>query len=234
MQNELVLVLSLVLTYGSVLIFYRILGKTGLFVWSAIATIVANIEVSIMIDAFGANQTLGNVLFASTFLVTDILSENYGKKAANKAVKIGILANVSFILISRLWFLYIPADNDYIMPAIKEVFANTPRFMIVGVLVFAICQVFDVWIYHFIWSKTTKLFGNRKGYLFIRNNGSTLISQLINAILFSFGAFWGTFDVATIINIIISSYVIFIITSLLDTPFVYLARKFRPSQKSEE
>ncbi len=233
MPNELVLLLSIVITYGSVLVFYRILGKSGLFVWSAIATIVANIEVSIMIDAFGANQTLGNVLFASTFLVTDILSENYDKKVANKAVKIGILANIVFILLSRLWFMYTPAENDYIMPSIQEVFANTPRFMIVGVLVFAICQVFDVWIYHVIWSKTTKIFGNKKAYLFIRNNGSTLISQFINAVLFSFCAFWGTFDLTTIINITISSYIIFIATSLLDTPFVYLARKFRPSEKSE-
>ncbi len=231
MQNELILILSLVITYGSVLVFYKLLGKTGLFVWSAIATIVANIEVSIMIDAFGANQTLGNILFASTFLVTDILSENYGKKAANMAVKIGIFANVVFMVLSRLWFLYLPADNDYILPSIREVFANTPRFMIVGVGVFAICQVFDVWIYHFIWNKTTKIFGDKKGYLFIRNNGSTLISQLINTLLFSFGAFWGVFDLQTILNITVSSYVIFVFTSILDTPFVYLARKFKISQE---
>ncbi len=227
MQNELVLIISLLLTYGMVLIFYKMLGKTGLFVWSAIATIIANIEVPIMINAFGAEQTLGNVLFASTFLVTDILSENYTKKVANQAVKIGILANIAFIVLSRLWFLFEPSESDYIMPSIREVFANTPRFMLVGVIVFAVCQVFDVWIYHFIWDKTTKIFGNRKGFLFVRNNLSTLTSQLLNAVLFSFGAFYGTLDIGTIISITISSYVIFVATSLLDTPFVYFARKFK-------
>ncbi len=227
MQNEYVLILSLVLSYGMVFAFYKILGKTGLFVWSAIATIIANIEVPILIHAFGMEQTLGNVLFASTFLVTDILSENHDKKSANQAVTIGILANITFIVLSRLWFLVTPSPNDVIMPHMQQVFANTPRFMIVGVSVYAFCQFFDVWLYHTIWKKTSKIFGDNKKYLFLRNNLSTLFSQLLNSILFSFGAFWGTYDISTIINITIASYVIFIATSLLDTPFVYLARKFR-------
>ena len=61
-----------------------------MYCFTAIATITANIEVLIMVDAFGMEQTLGNILFASTFLVTDIISEVDGKKAAQKAVNIGI------------------------------------------------------------------------------------------------------------------------------------------------
>ncbi len=231
MQNELILIASLLFSYGMVFIFYKTLGKTGLFVWTAIATIVANIEVPILINAFGMEQTLGNVLFASTFLVTDILSENHDKKSANTAVKIGVLASITFIVLSRFWFVFTPSENDFIMPAMKEVFSNTPRIMIAGVVVYAVCQLFDVWVYHRIWQKTTEKFGDSKKYLFIRNNVSTMLSQLINSFLFNFAAFYGTMDNQTIIYISLSTYVIYFITSLLDTPIVYLARRFKPTEE---
>lgn len=93
-MNEILLVLSLLVIYGSVLLVYRLFGKSGLYCFTAIATITANIEVLIMVDAFGMEQTLGNILFASTFLVTDIISEVDGKKAAQKAVNIGIFTSV--------------------------------------------------------------------------------------------------------------------------------------------
>ena len=107
MPNELLLILTLLLTFSGVLAFYKIFGKTGLHVWTAMATITANIEVLILIHAFGMDQTLGNILFASNFLVTDILSELHGKEEANKAVNIGIAASIAFIFISQSWFLYL-------------------------------------------------------------------------------------------------------------------------------
>ena len=82
MQNEILLALSLVFIFGGVLVMYRIFGITGLYCATVIATITANIEVLLMVDAYGMEQTLGNILFAATFLITDILSENHGKAAA--------------------------------------------------------------------------------------------------------------------------------------------------------
>ncbi len=224
MNNELIIILSLILTYASVLIFYKFLGKSGLYAWTVIAIIAANIEVLILINAFGMEQTLGNILFASTFLVTDILSEVEGKAAANHAVKISIFTNITFILISQSWFLYTPSTNDWAAPAIQNVFSNTPRLMIVGVAVYGIAQAFDVWFYHFIWEKTSAKLGDSKRGLWIRNNGSTLVSQMLNTVLFTLGAFIAIYDTSTLIAIMLSSYVIFIITSLLDTPAVYFAR----------
>ena len=72
MPNELILICSVVFIYGAALLGYKFFGKTGLYCISVIATILANIEVTIMINAFGMEQTLGNVLFAVTFLITDI------------------------------------------------------------------------------------------------------------------------------------------------------------------
>ena len=228
MQNELLLLISLVTIYVTVLLCYKFFGKMGLYIWTAIATITANIEVLILVEAYGMEQTLGNILFASTFLVTDILSETQGKKAANKAVKFGILTNLVFIAISQSWFLYQPSANDWASESIRTVFANTPRLMIVSLVVYAIAQSFDVWFYHFIWERTTRKLGDSKKGLWIRNNGSTLISQLLNSLLFTLGSFYGLHSMETLISITFSTYVIYIITSIADTPIVYLARKVKP------
>ena len=77
MQNELLLILSMIVTYTIVLGLFRLFRNQGLYLWTIVATISANIEVLILINAFGIEMTLGNILFASTFLVTDILSELY-------------------------------------------------------------------------------------------------------------------------------------------------------------
>ncbi len=224
-MNELLLIASLLVVYGGVLLAFRLFGKTGLYCFTCIATITANIEVLILVNAFGMEQTLGNILFASTFLVTDILSEIAGKKEAQKAVNLGIFTSVLFIIISQSWLLYQPSANDWAQEPIRSIFSNTPRLMIVSVLVYAICQRFDVWAYHKWWNFTKTKFGDEKRFLWLRNNGSTLISQLLNTILYTFGAFWGMYEFPVLLNIALASYVIFIATSLADTPFVYLARK---------
>lgn len=230
MPNELLLILSLIFLFGAVLVFYRLFGKLGLYVWTVIATISANIEVLILVDAFGLEQTLGNVLFATTFLVTDILSENHSKKEANVAVNIGIATSITFILISQSWMLYTPSVNDFARPSIETVFSNTPRLMLASLIVYAICQKFDVWAYHKWWVFTSKRCGDSRRFLWLRNNGSTLISQLLNAVLYTIGAFWGLYDISTLISITLSSYIIFIVTSLADTPVIYLARKMKESR----
>ena len=227
MQNEILLALSLFFIFGGVLVMYRIFGITGLYCATVIATITANIEVLLMVDAYGMEQTLGNILFAATFLITDILSENHGKAAAQKAVNIGIATSLSFILISQSWLLYTPAESDWARWSFEVIFSNTPRLMIVSLVVYAVCQRFDVWAYHKWWAFTEKRCGDARAFLWLRNNGSTMISQALNTVLYSFGAFWGMYDITTLIHICSSSYVIFIVTSLADTPAVYLARRIK-------
>lgn len=228
MNNEVLLILSILIIYGSEIVMFKIFGKQGLYCFTSIATIAANIEVLIMVKAFGMEMTLGNVLFASTFLVTDIISELFGKEDARKAVHIGIATSVVFIIFSQWWLLYTPsATSDFAMPAMQTIFSNTPRLMLVSMVVYAVVQEFDVWAYHKWWDFTKEKFGDSKKYLWIRNNGSTLVSQFLNNLLFTLGAFWGIHSISTIWDIVISSYVIFIVTSLADTPFIYLARKIK-------
>ncbi len=271
MTNELLLIGSVIFIFGSVLVAYRAFGRSGLYCLSGVIMVLANVEALLLINAFGMEQTLGNVLFAASFLITDILSECEGKRAANKAVTIGMFISAFFLLLSQSWLLYTPSSNDWVAPAMAEVFSNTPRMMIASFSVYAISQFFDVWLYHkwwaltekpndwvapamaevfsntprmmiasfsvyaisqFFdvwlyhkwWALTEKLTGNRQSFLWLRNTGSTLISQIINTALFTLFAFWGTYDVPTLLSIFASSYVIYIVTSILDTPAVYLAR----------
>ena len=225
MPNELLLIITVILFYGGVLLFYRLFGLKGLYVWTAVATITANIEVLILVDAFGMEQTLGNVMFASSFLVTDMISENIGKKEAQSAVNMGIAVLIAFVVISQVWLLFTPSSNDWAMDSMQTIFSNTPRLMIASLVVYAISQRFDVWLYHKWWNFTEKKSGSSKTFLWVRNNGSTLISQLINAVLYNLAAFAGTYDAKTLVNIMIATYVIYIFTSLLDTPAVYIARR---------
>lgn len=224
-QNEIILIASIFVFFGGTVGFFKFFGKTGLYAWTVICTIAANIEVLILVHAFGLDTTLGNVLFASSFLATDIMSEVYGKKEANKCVWIGIAANITFIIISQSWFLYVPAEGDAMASPIRTVFSNTPRVMIASLFAYAVCEIYDVWAYHKIWSVTEKKSGNRKAYLWLRNNGSTLVSQFINVVVFNLAAFAGVFPKSVMIQVLVFGYLIFIVTSLLDTPFVYLARR---------
>lgn len=225
MNNNIILILSLFITYGIVLISFKLFQEQGLYMWTIIATIAANIEALMVVRAFGMEMTLGNILFASTFLVTDIASETYGKKTAQKTVLLGIATSIIFILITQSWMLYQPSETDWAAPEIRKIFSTTPRMMLASLSVYAFVQMFDVWLYHRWWTFTTKINGNKKSFLWLRNNGSTLLSQLLNSVLFTWAAFWGIYDTKTLISIAISSYLIFFITSLADTPFIYLARK---------
>ena len=233
-MNELLLIGSLLFCFGAVLLSYRMFGKSGLFAMTAFCTIAANIEVLILIRAFGMEQTLGNVLFGASFLITDILSENEGKKDADRAANLGIFITVLFLLLSQGWLLFTPAQGDTAMPQIRALFSGTPRLMISSVLVYAVTQKFDVWLYHKWWSFTERKFGDSRRFLWLRNNGSTMISQLLNTVLFSLAAFLGTYQISTLLSIIGSSYLIFFITSLLDTPIVYLARRMKERQLAKQ
>ena len=230
MKNELLLMLSVVLIYGAVLICYRLFGKSGLFAMTAIGTVLANVEVLMLVEGFGMEQTLGNVMFASTYLITDILSENEGKRAAQKAVWIGIFTSCAMLAFTQFWLLYTPSAEDWARVHIEAIFSTTPRLLLASFLGYAVSQRIDVWLYHKWWDLTGK-HGDRDRFLWLRNNFSTLISQIINTVLFTTLAFGGWYSGSMLWQVMVSSYVIYIFTSLLDTPAVYLARHMKKQGK---
>ena len=79
MSNEVIFIVTALLYLGSVIALYKFFGKNGLYAFAIFATLLGNIAVCKCVDMFGLSTTAGNILYASTFLVTDILSEKYGK-----------------------------------------------------------------------------------------------------------------------------------------------------------
>ncbi len=227
MPNEILLTGSVLLIYGTVLLAYRLFGKTGLFAMTVLSTILANIEVLLLIDGFGMEQTLGNVMFASTYLVTDILSENEGEKYASRAVWLGVFTSAVMLVFTQYWLLYTPAASDWAGEHIRAIFSTTPRLLLASFLGYVVSQRFDVWLYHRFWKMTAEKSGDSRRFLWLRNNAATLISQIINTVLFTTIAFAGWYDTKTLFSVMLSSYVIYIFTSLLDTPAVYLARRMK-------
>ncbi len=222
-MNSILLVVTIILYYGLLLVAFKRFGKVGLFAWIIIGTVFANLEVNKLIDAFGVEMTLGNVLFSSTFLATDIMSECFSKEDSKTCVRIGVFASICMIIITNIAVLFVPSANDTISDALKTVVSNVPRICVASLGAYIIVQFFDIFMYHKIWDLTTTK-KNRHDKLWMRNNGSTICSQLLNAILFNVFAFAGTFDVQTLVSVILSTFVLGLILAIFDTPFIYFAR----------
>lgn len=227
MPNELIFVITVLLYLGSVLLLYKLFGKNGLFAFAVFGTLLGNIAVCKCIDLFGLSTTAGNVLYASTFLVTDILSEKYGKRAATRAVAYSFSIMVLWLIGSQLILLFTPNANDYINDSLAVVFGLVPRVTIASLVGFVCSQNIDVFLYHFIWKKS----GDNNSKLWLRNNGSTLISQAIDTIIFTTLAFWGTYPTGVFFSILITTYLFKAIVALLDTPFIYAARMIQPREE---
>ncbi len=230
MINELLWVLLMVVNFIGITLAYRFFGKNGLYAWMAVAIIIANIQVMKTIGIFGLVTALGNIVYATTFLVTDILSENYGKKEARKAVWIGFFILIAVTIIMQISLLFVPHESDTLSPALESIFGLLPRIAIASLTAYVISQLHDVWAFNLL----KKAF--RGKYLWFRNNLSTMISQLIDNIIFTWIAFVGlfglfgwerVFDWSIILQIFIVSYVMKWFVAVCDTPFIYLSKRIK-------
>lgn len=219
MNNEMLFLLCNIVSLSFVLLLYRCLGKVGLFVWIAIATVMVNIEVLKCVTMFGLAMTLGNVLYGSTFLATDILSEQYGGKTARKAVLIGVACSVISTVIFQISLMFVPNEYDFASGAMKTIFALAPRICISSLLCYYLSNTIDTYLYDFIRRST----GEKA--LWLRNNGSTLISQAIDSILFTLLAFGGMMPTSVLIELALSTYIAKVMVAIFDTPFMYMAKK---------
>lgn len=224
-MNEIYWFLMLVINFAMIMFFFRKWGKTGLFVWMPVSCILANIQVTKTVYLFGLEATLGNIVYATAFLATDILSEFYSKKEAKKAVYIGLLSLICSTILMEIAILFIPSDNDTISAAMTEVFSKMPRLTIASLAAFFISNMHDVFSFSF-WKKVT----NGK-HLWLRNNFSTWVSQLIDSVIFTVAAFYRTIPDKALLQIIISTYVLKIAVAVFDTFMIYLAKHWAENGK---
>lgn len=157
MTNEVLWLLLMLVNFGGILLFYRLMGKTGLYIWTAIATIIANIQVLKTVELFGFVATLGNIVYGTTFLVTDILSENYGKKDARKSVYVGFLSLIVMTVMMQLALYFKPDQSDFAQGALETIFSIMPRIVIASLTAYWLSQLHDIWAYHLWKNKLPQL-----------------------------------------------------------------------------
>ncbi len=221
MSNEVLFFIMTIIGLFFTLFSFR-MGINWLYGYVAIAIILANVFVTKQITLFGLAATGGNVMYGTIFLATDLLSEHYGKAHARKAVFIGFFAAIVYLVMSQLMVVFNPAGYDTVQRGMQLIFSFAPRIILASLTAYMISQLHDVWMFHFIKEKTQ----GRK--LWLRNNGSTWLSQLIDSLTFSLVAFAGTFEWSVVLQIIVSTYVLKVFIAALDTPFIYLSYRFKP------
>lgn len=219
-MNEVLLSVNVFLAFSAVLVFYRLFGKVGLFAWSAFAVVVANIEVVKCIDVFSFSTTLGNALFASSFLATDILNEMYGYEVSRKNALVCLVSVVAFVLFMQIDLRYIPNSEDFVSDSMNNLFIISPRICIASVSMMFVSSVLNARMFDWLRRKYPAL-------LWLRNNVSTVVCQVVENFLFHFIAFYGVFSIQVICELTLTVSAIEAIIALLDTPFLYLAKKIK-------
>lgn len=229
MYNEFFGIATFFVTFIVMVLIYRCFGKQGLIAWVAIGTIIANIQVIKTIDIFGISATLGNVMFASIYLATDILNDIYGRKVAKRAVWLGFSSTLVMIIVMQMSLHFIPAPEDISQKALSTIFDLVPRIALGSIIAYIIGQHVDV----FIFSMIKKVFQSDKTF-FIRAYGSTVLSSIIDTALFVTIAFIGTLPASVVFEIFITTYVLKLVSTIFNVPFGYIAKSFYRNGKIQK
>ncbi|KIL75075.1 queuosine precursor transporter [Bacillus badius] len=221
MFNEWFGFLFIIVNFTIFLAMYRLFGRMGLFVWVGVATILANLQVVKTIEVFGLTATLGNTMYGTAFLATDLLNERYGKEDAKKAVWLGFFTLVMMTVIMQMVLLFEPSPSDMAQESLGQLFGLLPRIAAGSLAAYLVSQFADVYIFSYLKKKFPK-----DSQFWIRNNGSTMISQLLDTLVFTSIAFLGAFPAGIWFQIFLSTYALKWIVALIDTPFGYIAKRF--------
>ncbi|MHC1605646.1 MAG: queuosine precursor transporter [Candidatus Methanofastidiosia archaeon] len=179
--------------------------------------VTANILASKIVLFAGKAVPAAVIVYSSSFLLTDMLSEFYGKKEARKAVWAGFLANIALVLSVYIAIMWQPAPFWGNQEAFESVLKNTPRIVMASLIAYFFSQHHDVLSYSWWKKKYPK-------HLWLRNNASTIVSQAIDTVLFITIAFYGIFPLT---EMIIGQYLVKLIIALIDTPFIYAVKRLK-------
>lgn len=236
MPPEVIWVAQLLACYVGVVLMLRFFGALGLQVYLVVAVIAANLQVlkAVPFSFLPDPVALGTALFATTYLCTDVLNERYGPTAARKAVWLGFVALLLFVMWTFFAVAFRPVDATagaaWAWAAanhehLQALFTPMPALLLAGLTAYLLSQLHDVWLYQ----KLKKLTGGR--LLWLRNNLSTALSALLDNIIFSVLA-WIVLAAdplpwkVVVVTYILGTWILRLVVAVLDTPFIYLARRW--------
>jgi len=218
---------TLVLDLGLTVLMFRFFGKEGLLACIVLSILLANLQGPKLTVIFSMQTSLGVIFYSSIFFATDLMSEKFGKKEADRAVMMGFSISVIILLMLSISLLFLPSiqSNQTFSTDVHQAFVKildfTPRFIIGSLFSYLISQRFDVWCFHKI-----KRWTNGK-HLWLRNNVSTMASQTIDTTIYSLVVWWGVVDLETAIQLGLAKMAFKIGIAAFDTPFIYWARSWK-------
>lgn len=217
------LLITLAIASGSVLVGKKY-GVAYPIAVMASLVVIANVVASKLVVLGPVTVTAGILVYSSTFLITDLLSELWGKEEARRAVWAGFYGALAFTV--TVWITLAWQSPPYaaeVAAAFDVALGLAPRVVLASMIAYLISQHLDVYVFHVL-----KRLTNDK-HLWLRNNASTVLSQLVDSVLFATVAFAGVYPV---VPLILGAWVAKIGIALVDTPFVYaishVARRIKP------
>jgi len=178
--------------------------------------ITANITAVKIIEFGPGGIDAGIIAYPLTFLISDVISEVYGKKTATKIIWFGFIASILMTSIVYIAGQLPSASFWEDQSSYDTILGAVPRIVIASMVAYLISQHHDVFAFDF-WRKYTK-----GKYLWLRNNASTLVSQAIDTIIFVIVAFYGVYNNSELWDMIWMTYIIKLGVAVLDTPLIYL------------
>ena len=228
-QHQLLLwILTVFIDLGFAVLCYRLFGRTGLYGVVIFSLLLANIMGPKLTVIGGLQTSMGVILYSSIFFATDLLSEKYGRKEAQRAVLLGFFVSVALVVMTQISMLFLPSSMPQtsafalsVHEATVTLFDYTPRFVFGSLLAYLISQSFDVWVFHRIREATDGR------HLWLRNTGSTLLSQAIDTLIYGLVVWWGLVDLVTALQLAGAKYVFKFAIAVIDTPFIYMACRWQ-------
>ena len=227
-NQELLWLFTVVYDLGLAILLYRFFGKYGLYTAVVLGIVLGNLQGGKVseLELFGYSFTasMGAILYSGIYFATDVLNEKYGREEANRAVLLGFVANLAVMITLLISVQFRPSDITgsalEVHNAIATLAGYSPIFVIGSLTAYLISQTFDVWFFHKIRSYT----GESK--LWLRNNLSTITSQLLDTMIYQFTWVMAGMDLKTAFLIAVTKYIFKVFIAGIDTIFIYWVRKW--------
>ncbi|NUU60058.1 queuosine precursor transporter [Paenibacillus agri] len=215
-------ILFVLVNFVFFLLCYRLFGKKGMYAWVGVATVIANIQVSKTISMPpGIVMTLGNTMYVTLYMASDLLNEKYGRVEARTAVWFGFFTLITTTVIMQMALAFTPQESDIAQSSLETIFGMMPRLALGSLVAYFVSQFLDVRLYSWI----RKYYGSSR-QLWIRTNGSTMVSSFVDTLIFCTIAFAGIYDLKVWTEILLTTYIIKFLLTAAGTPVLYIARTF--------
>lgn len=178
--------------------------------------LVSNIASTKLFDAFGFTIDGGTILFPLAYILADVITEVYGFKAARKVILIGFFMSILMVLVLFIVQILPPSADWSGQESYKQILGLLPRIITGSLIAYILGELTNSYILARMKVVT------RGKYLWGRTIGSTLVGALLDTVIFSTIAFYGTVSIETLISLILTVYFIKVFVEIAITPITYM------------